>query len=218
MRLELKSLTKNWIFNWGGFCISALLIFVWTNKVLAEPLPPREAGIWFDDSGKGAVEIAPCGSSLCGKIVWLKDPYNSEGKPLVDRFNPDPSLRTSTICGLQILGGLQFMPEGSWDIGWIYDPKTGKAYNAALTMVAADKLKVTGYKGVKLFSKSFTWTRAPSNLPRCSLELAAKGKDGKQLSSPDKNQEKKAKIEQKAKPAPQPQEEDFVNLNDLTGN
>ncbi len=133
---------------------------------------PSEAGIWFDDSGKGAVEIAPCGPKLCGRIVWLRDPLNAEGNPLVDRYNPNPARRTTPICGLQILGGLQAMPEGSWDAGWIYDPKTGSAYDAAIKLVRADQLQVTGYKGVKLFSKSFVWTRAPDDLPRCDDQAA----------------------------------------------
>lgn len=185
MRYDNKFSAKRRVLNWLGFWAWTIVLPIGNSPSFAEPLPPKEIGIWFDNSGKGAVEIAPCGSSLCGKIVWLKEPFNSEGKPLVDRFNPNPQRRTSTICGLQVLGGLQFMPEGSWDVGWIYDPKTGKAYDAAVTLTAPDQLKVTGYKGVKLFARSFTWTRAPSDLPRCSVELASKEQNSQDSSSSD---------------------------------
>lgn len=193
MRSENKIPTHKRDVNWSGLWAWGLLVPIWSHVVLADPTPPREVGIWFDNSGKGAVEIAPCGSSLCGKIVWLKEPFNAEGKPLVDRFNPNPQRRTSTICGLQVLGGLQFMPEGTWDVGWIYDPKTGKAYDAALTLTAPDQLKVTGYKGVKLFAKSFTWTRAPSDLPRCNAELAAREETAKPFSPSEKKSKLQAK-------------------------
>ncbi|MFM7085337.1 MAG: DUF2147 domain-containing protein [Hyphomicrobium sp.] len=207
MRSENKTPPQKRAFQRTGLYASFLLFSFVCPIAYADPLPPKETGIWFDNSGKGAVEIAPCGSSLCGKIVWLKEPFNAEGKPLVDRFNPNPQRRTSTICGLQVLGGLQFMPEGTWDIGWIYDPKTGKAYDAALSLTAPDQLKVTGYKGVKLFAKSFTWTRAPSDLPRCNAELAASENNGKFVSPSDK----KSKLEGKT-PTPNRFEQDVETL------
>lgn len=129
---------------------------------------PIALGIWYDDTGKGAVEIAPCGSKLCGRIVWLKEPISEKtGKPLVDAYNPEEDKRTRPICGLQILGDLARQSDGTWDEGWVYDPKVGKSYDAAITVQGA-KLTLTGYKGVKLFSKSFTWTKAPADLPRCN--------------------------------------------------
>jgi len=151
-----------------GVLIPALFL---AGGVQAQSLP-REAGLWYDDTGKGAVEIIPCGDSLCGRIAWLKDLVNAEGQPLVDRYNPNPARRTTPICGLQVLGGLKPMSGGSWDTGWIYDPKTGKAYDAAIALTAPDQLKVTGYKGIKLLSKSFVWKRAPGDLPRCDSQAA----------------------------------------------
>lgn len=125
-------------------------------------------GLWYDDTGDGAVELKPCGSKLCGYIVWLKDPISTRtGKPKVDFYNPDESKRSRPICGLQILGGLERQEDGNWDNGWVYDPKTGKSYDAAITLESRSKLAMTGYKGVKFLSKTFTWNRAPAELPRC---------------------------------------------------
>ncbi|NOT70719.1 MAG: DUF2147 domain-containing protein [Hyphomicrobium sp.] len=129
---------------------------------------PKEAGVWFDDTGKGAVKIEPCGTKLCGRIVWLKDLVNDKGQPLIDRHNPDASLNKRPICGLQILGQLDAMPEGGFDNGWIYDPKEGKSYSLALTLSGPDELSVTGYKGVKFLSKTFIWKRAKTELPSCA--------------------------------------------------
>ena len=76
-----------------------------TTASLAGPMP-KEAGVWFDDTGKGAVKIEPCGGKLCGRIVWLKDSVNDKGEPLIDRHNPDAKHEARPICGLQILGQL----------------------------------------------------------------------------------------------------------------
>jgi uncharacterized protein (DUF2147 family) len=66
-----------------------------------------------------------------------------------------------------MLWGLGLMSDGTFDGGKIYDPKTGKTYSVALALTESDKLKVTGYLGVKMLGKSFLWTRAPAGLPRC---------------------------------------------------
>jgi len=138
-----------------------------------------ELGIWFNDSGRGAVEIRPCGTSgrdankLCGFIVWLKNPTFKNGQPLYDGYNSDPAKRHRPICGLPVLGALQRVSDGGYDNGWVYDPEQGQAFDAAIQLRSADRLILTGYKGIKLFSKSFLWKRAPADLPRCDGSTAA---------------------------------------------
>ena len=134
---------------------------------------PKEAGIWYDDTGKGAVKIEACGNKLCGKIYWLKEQLNAEGKPLRDKHNPNEGQRNRPICGLQVIGGLTLMQTGEWDSGWIYDPKEGKSYSVALIMPDANTLKVTGYLVMKLMGRTLTWTRAPNDLPPCAQNAAA---------------------------------------------
>lgn len=140
---------------------------------------PREVGIWYDDTGKGAVKIEVCTpTTLCGKIYWLKEPMTQKGEPKIDRYNPEPTMRTRPICGLPVLGDLQQLREGGFDNGWVYDPKEGKSYSVALDLIAPDKLKVTGYKGMRFLGKSFIWTRAPDDLPACGTDTAATPDDG----------------------------------------
>jgi uncharacterized protein (DUF2147 family) len=135
---------------------------------------PREAGIWYDDTGKGAVKIEICTpTTLCGKIYWLKEPMTPKGEPKIDRYNPEPAMRTRPICGLPVLGNLEQLSGGGFDNGWVYDPKEGKSYSVALDLIGPDKLKVTGYKGMKFLGKSFIWTRAPDDLPSCATSAEA---------------------------------------------
>jgi len=135
---------------------------------------PREAGIWYDDTGKGAVKIEICTpTTLCGKIYWLKEPLTPSGEPKIDRYNPDASMRTRPICGLPVLGNLEQLSGGGFDNGWVYDPKEGKSYSVALDLIGPDKLKVTGYKGMRFLGKSFIWTRAPADLPSCASSAEA---------------------------------------------
>jgi uncharacterized protein (DUF2147 family) len=152
--------------------IAGLLVVAGAPAALAQE--PPELGLWYNNSGKGAVEIRPCGPTgtdadrLCGFIVWLKQPNGKNGKPLTDGYNAKPSMRSRTICGLPVLGSLRPMSDGSWDQGWVYDPEQGKSFDAAIQLRTRDQLVLTGYKGIKLFSKSFIWQRAPDDLPRCN--------------------------------------------------
>jgi len=135
---------------------------------------PGEVGIWYDDTGKGAVKIEICTpTTLCGRIYWLKEPLNANGDPKTDKYNPEPSMRDRFICGLPVLGNLEQLSDGGFDNGWVYDPKVGKSYDVALDLVGPDQLKVTGYKGIRLLGKSFIWTRAPADLPPCTTDTAA---------------------------------------------
>lgn len=129
-----------------------------------------ELGVWVDDTGAGAVEIYPCiqkPDRLCGRIVWLREPLNAEGKPKRDRYNPNAERQNQPICGLGVLGNLGPVSEGGFDGGWIYDPKVGKSYSAAIQLQNRDRLVVTGYLGLRFMGKSFAWTRAPAELVRC---------------------------------------------------
>lgn len=148
----------------GGFMVGL------TAAVSQAHALPLETGIWVDDTGAGAVEIYVCSDRadrLCGRIIWLREPLNAQGVPKRDRYNPNADMQNRPICGLPILGNLAQLSGGGFDGGWIYDPKVGKSYDAAIQLTSPDRLVVTGYIGVKFLSKSFTWQRAPVDLVRC---------------------------------------------------
>ena len=131
------------------------------------PPPPGPVGLWIDHTGRGAVEIAPCGDTLCGRIVWMKEPNDKTGKPLLDSQNEDKSRRGLPICGLQIIGGLKQQSDGSWDKGWIYDPEQGSAFDVELRLRNPETLQVKGYLGVKFLSETYVWRRAKELPPKC---------------------------------------------------
>lgn len=145
-----------------------------TGAAGASPPPAGPLGVWLDDTGRGAVEIKACGNNLCGHIYWLQEPLAANGQPVTDGHNPDASKRSRPVCGLQVIGNVRPLPNGTWDEGWVYDPKVGKAYDVAMALDKKDRLNVTGYKGVKFLSKNFIWTRAPADLPRCDQVTAEK--------------------------------------------
>jgi uncharacterized protein (DUF2147 family) len=115
-------------------------------------------GDWLTQSGSGKVRIAPCGSKLCGAIVWLKNPNDKNtGRPQLDEKNPDPALRKRPIQGLQILSGFKPGP-GKLTGGAIYDPQSGKTYVSKLSLNPDGTLKVEGC--IAIICQAQTWKPA----------------------------------------------------------
>jgi uncharacterized protein (DUF2147 family) len=121
----------------------------------AQPRPGDVTGVWFDHTGQGAVEILPCGSKVCGRVVWLKDPKHK-------------SKSGKLICGTQILGDLEKRPNAVWEAGWIYNPEDEERFSAELKLQNESTLLVTGFLGIKMLGETFTWKRAPGTLERCA--------------------------------------------------
>jgi uncharacterized protein (DUF2147 family) len=88
------------------------------------------AGTWKVASGKVTVKIEYCETDrLCGNIVALAKPLDKQGKPKVDRKNPNPALRSRPMVGLVVFNAMK--PEGpdSWS-GKIYNADDGTTYRA----------------------------------------------------------------------------------------
>ena len=115
-------------------------------------------GKWKLEDGSAIVEVYQDGNVYNGKIVWLKNPTESDGTPAVDSNNPDKSLRKRQILGLNMLNGLKKDGE-KYAGGKIYDPGNGKTYNCSMK-VEGDVLRVRGSLDAKgLLGRTMDWFR-----------------------------------------------------------
>ncbi len=129
--------------------IGAVAALMATPAMAAAPI----SGKWITAEKDSIIEIAPCGTNMCGKISKFLKPV--EGPPF-DRNNPDAKLKNRPLLGLPILlalkdGGKQ------WE-GNIYDPKKGKTYKSKAFVNPNGTLTVKGC--VAFFCQSFVWTAA----------------------------------------------------------
>lgn len=115
-------------------------------------------GKWLNVSGEGQIMIYKKGNEYFGKLVWLKSPNDEKGNPKLDIKNPEISLKTRPVSGLEILKNFSY-GDGIWEDGSIYDPKTGKTYSCKMSMVSSDKLDIRGFVGFSILGRTETWTR-----------------------------------------------------------
>lgn len=108
-------------------------------------------GVWLDEQGRGAIEIAPCDSGLCGRLVWTKD----AGK------------LARAACGMQIIGDVKRIDAATWNGGWIYSPELKSRFDVELKPIDGESLQVTGFAGSRDMSETMIWRRAPADLGRC---------------------------------------------------
>lgn len=117
--------------------------------------PDSIIGKWRTQTRGGIVEIAPCGASICGRII------DSEGlrtdSDLRDVNNKDAAKRDRKVMNLQILGGFKRETD-KWSGGTIYNAEDGGTYNATITPDGPDRLKLKGCI-VWPLCKTQTWTR-----------------------------------------------------------
>ena len=118
-------------------------------------------GYWSEPAGS-VIHIQECGADLCLTLVSI----SPQAPARIDGLNPDPALRSRTLCGVQIGTGFHPSADGKADGGQLYDPKSGKTYHGSLK-VEGDRLHLRGFVGVRLFGRTETWSRS-GPVPVCT--------------------------------------------------
>ncbi len=93
-------------------------------------------GRYIPPEKDSVIEIFKCGDKYCGKTVCIKDNFYPEkdkdkgvpGTPYLDHNNEDPKLRTRPNLGMVFLTGFDYVGEGVYKNGRIYNPRDGKTY------------------------------------------------------------------------------------------
>ena len=139
----------------AGILISSLTFFASAQSVQSDDI----AGLWETGSGKARVNIIKSGNYFYGRIVWLKEPLNEEGKPKVDKNNPDETKRSTPLLGYRMLSSFEYKGDNLWEDGTIYDPESGSTYSCKITMDDKNTMNIRGFIGIAAFGRTAVWKR-----------------------------------------------------------
>ena len=116
-------------------------------------------GIWWNEEKTSKIEVKKVDGKYIGTIVYMIPEKYENGQPPKDKENPEKSLQSRSIVGLQILSGLKYdTDDKEWDDGTIYDPKSGKTYDCYVWLESDELMKLKGYvAGIKWMGKSSEW-------------------------------------------------------------
>lgn len=148
------------------FLISSVSFFMLSFALNAQSvaLEPSDkiCGKWQSEKKNCIVQVYRNGDDFKAKLVWFDD-SDEPGKPMesrVDYKNPDKSLRTRKLIGMNVLEQLVYKPKtNSWENGMIYDAQTGKKWNSSAYLTSDGALKVTGYWHFKFIGRTMTFHR-----------------------------------------------------------
>ncbi len=149
----------------GRFALTVAVLTAAAPTVAAQSLPaPAQAylGDWRavdDESGeaRAVVRLYEDGGQLFGRIVQV----------LPTRREPTPNFGCRSCVGefagadlrdIPIVRDLEWQGEG-FGGGHIYDPRSGRRYNAALTLDGENRLRVRGYVGFRALGRTQVWER-----------------------------------------------------------
>jgi uncharacterized protein (DUF2147 family) len=115
--------------------ILALLVLAGSGAAaLADP-----TGTWLRETGNSRVRVAPCGSSLCGSIVWLKD-------------DSGPSK-----VGQRVFYDMVKSGDNTWS-GQAFNPEDGKTYSGKM-VVSGSSMTTSGCVLGGLICRSVKWSK-----------------------------------------------------------
>lgn len=134
---------------------AALLTLATSHGALAAD----PSGTWLTQTATSRIRIADCGGALCGTIVWLQEPNDTETKkPKTDKNNSDAAKRTRPLIGVQIVLGMKPAGDGKWT-GQVYNAEDGKTYSGNLMFSGGNSLQLEGCALGGLVCKKQTWTK-----------------------------------------------------------
>lgn len=122
------------------WALSALATATVMMSAVAASASQEAEGVWLRDDGLAKIEFSPCGSALCGAVVWLKNPDKAKAK-----------------IGQRIFSDMVRADSNSWT-GRAFNPEDGKTYSGKM-VISGRKLRTSGCVFGGLICKTVYWVR-----------------------------------------------------------
>ena len=141
--------------------LRTLIFIILSNLFISADQPPKGDAIigkWISDKGNLQLQVYKKENQYRAKVIFHSG--KTEGEVWRDEKNPDPALRSRTLLGKDLLTQMRYDPDNNdWEDGIIYDPSSGKSFEAIVKLVNPNTLKIKGYWLIKTFSKTKIFKR-----------------------------------------------------------
>lgn len=131
--------------------VALTTLFVAASAVAQPRATTPVEGYWKNPIGSAIIQIAPCGDTLCGKVVWASA-----------RGQREVAKNTSNVVGTTVLTNLKYA-RGHW-AGSLYVPDDNVHVSAKLQLIGDGRMKLTGCGLMGLICRTQIWTRADGPL------------------------------------------------------
>jgi lathosterol oxidase len=143
----------------AGLVVFALICgSLMSSEARAQP-EAAIAGNWATRGFGSIVQFRPCAGApetMCGRIIWLWETNDEQGRPRTDNHNPNRAMRSRSLVGIEIVQNLREEAPGIWS-GSLYNPDDGRTYSGAIRM-RNGALELRGC-ALSVFCQTQTWRR-----------------------------------------------------------
>lgn len=150
-------------FNFAQTTAEVVQTVVSTTSTMTQVDDPKAdaiVGSWSFYDNKLSVKIFKEGNEYKGRIIWMKEPLDKNGLPLLDQKNPEKVHRSEPVLNMVNLYGFKYnVDDNMWEEGFIYNPLTGETIKGSLELLDNNHLEMTGFVGFSLALTTETWTR-----------------------------------------------------------
>lgn len=156
-------------FHRPGRALAAVLLLTAVFAAQAQSSAATDPrGRWITANGNLEVEVAPCGTALCGTVTKVLGnrsmaPGGGDMQPADNR----PVLGMTLLQDFKPVDATDpARPPTEW-VGQIYNRENGKTYSCNMSVStasnAAGELLLHAYVGLPLFGKTQRWVRVAQN-------------------------------------------------------
>lgn len=153
-------LSRQALRHWIILAVAGLAVAIGPAAAQDEPEQQQAPyGLWMPEDEASKVEIFSCDDAMCGRVAWMREGLDENGKELTDIYNPDPALRTAPVLGLVIMTGIRPTDEDQVWKGRVYNPQDGRSYDFWLTVKSQSQITIQGCGLYNLICQTHTWNR-----------------------------------------------------------
>ncbi len=142
-----------------------LSIFVFcSSHSIAQNNADAILGQWISENKNCIVEVFKQADEFKAKVAWFNDKGKKPMNEWLDEKNPDKSLRSRKLIGMEVLNKLHYNTEDNvWEDGVIYDASSGKKWDSVVWLTKDNLLKVKGYWLFRFMSETRTFKKVNDN-------------------------------------------------------
>jgi uncharacterized protein (DUF2147 family) len=137
-----------------------LLVFL---TVLSSFNPARPAyllvGVWESEEKNLQIEMFENDGKFFGRMIYFKCSTDEVMRTLKDIENPDKDLIDRKLLGLTLVTELAYQGDNVWDDGKIYDPNSGRTFEARIQVTGPQSATVRGYWKYRWIGRSMVFHR-----------------------------------------------------------
>lgn len=133
--------------------------FVFLTGFREPYLPSPLIGVWESEEKNLQIEMFEDNGHFAGRMIYFRCSSDDIMRTSKDTENPDSGLRSRKLLGLKLVTKLNYHGNNVWDDGKIYDPNSGRTFEARIQLTSSNTAIVRGYWKYRWIGRSMIFNR-----------------------------------------------------------